>query len=103
MLTTPSVSPKIPNADVEKTDRHVFGFWIYLMSDLVIFAVLFATYAVLQGNTFGGPGPATLFSLPNALAETFVLLTSSFTCGLAALAAQRGKINQTITWLVVTF
>src|SRR5580658_8067621 len=84
-------------------DKHVFGFWIYLMSDLIIFAVLFAAYAVLQGNTFGGPGPAQLFSLPNALAETLILLTSSFTCGLAVLAAQRGKANQTIAWLVATF
>lgn len=93
------MSPK----EVHGDDKHVFGFWVYLMTDLVLFAVLFAAYAVLQGNTFGGPGPATLFSLPNALAETLILLTSSFTCGLATLAAQRGKINQTITWLVVTF
>ena len=84
-------------------DKHVFGFWIYLMTDLVLFAVLFAAYAVLQGNTFGGPGPAALFSLPNALVETLVLLTSSFTCGLAALAAQNKKANQTIAWLVITF
>ena len=84
-------------------DRHIFGFWVYLMTDLVIFGVLFATYAVLQGNTFGGPSGGQLFSLPNALAETLILLTSSFTCGLAALAAQRGKVNQTIAWLATTF
>src|SRR5580658_3638249 len=84
-------------------DKHVFGFWIYLMSDLIIFGVLFAAYAVLQGNTFGGPSGQQIFSLPTALADTLVLLTSSFTCGLAALAAQSKKANQTIAWLSVTF
>src|SRR5580692_2075097 len=84
-------------------DNHIFGFWVYLMTDLVIFAVLFATYAVLQGNTFGGPTPSQLFSLPSALADTLVLLTSSFTCGLAMLAAERKKVNQTISWLAATF
>lgn len=84
-------------------DKHVFGFWVYLMTDLVIFAVLFAAYAVLQSNTFGGPTAQTLFSLPTALADTLILLTSSFTCGLAMLAAERKKANQTIAWLAVTF
>ena len=84
-------------------DKTIFGFWIYLMTDLVMFAALFATYAVLHGNTFGGPGPTDLFSLPNALLETLILLTSSFTCGLATIAALRGKKNQTLAWFVVTF
>lgn len=84
-------------------DKHIFGFWVYLMSDLVIFGVLFAAYAVLQGNTFGGPSGQELFSLPTALANTLVLLTSSFTCGLGLLAAQSKKVNATIAWLAVTF
>lgn len=84
-------------------DKHIFGFWVYLMSDLVIFGVLFASYAVLQGNTFGGPSGQQLFSMPSALAETLVLLTSSFTCGLALLAARSQKVNATIAWLSVTF
>jgi cytochrome o ubiquinol oxidase subunit 3 len=84
-------------------DNHIFGFWIYLMSDLIIFGVLFAAYAVLQGNTFGGPSAQTLFSLPSALTDTLILLTSSFTCGLATLAAQNKKVGQTIGWLVTTF
>jgi cytochrome o ubiquinol oxidase subunit 3 len=86
-----------------QADRHILGFWVYLMTDLIIFGVLFAVYMVLQGNTFGGPSSEVLFSLPTALVNTLVLLTSSFTCGLATLAAQRGKVNQTIAWLVVTF
>lgn len=73
------------------------------MTDLVMFAALFATYAVLKGSTFGGPSAAQLFNLPNALAETLVLLTSSFTCGIAMLAAQKGSKNQTLAWLGVTF
>ncbi len=88
---------------INQDDKYVFGFWIYLMTDLVIFAVLFAAYAVLHGNTFGGPGPAELFGIRNALAETLILLTSSFTCGLAMLAANRGKGNQAIAWLATTF
>lgn len=86
----------------ETSDKTIFGFWVYLMTDLIMFAGLFATYAVLRGNTFGGPPAGALFSLQNALAETLILLTSSFTCGLAILAANRGKKNQTIAWLGVT-
>jgi len=84
-------------------DRHAFGFWVYLMTDLIIFGVLFAVYFILHPNTFGGPSSNDLFSLSTALVNTIVLLTSSFTCGLATLAARRGKVNQTITWLAVTF
>ena len=61
--------------------RTIFGFWVYLMTDCVVFASLFAVYAVLHKNTFGGPSGAQLFSLPYALAETMTLLFSSFTCG----------------------
>jgi cytochrome o ubiquinol oxidase subunit 3 len=89
--------------NIESDDKHIFGFWIYLMSDLIIFGVLFATYAVLQGNTFGGPTAQQLFSLPSALTDTLVLLTSSFTCGLATIAAQNKKVTATIAWLVTTF
>ena len=87
----------------ERADTQVFGLWLYLMTDLIIFGVLFAVYFVLRGATFGGPATYDLFSLRSALAETIVLLTSSFTCGLALIAAQRGKANQTIGWLVATF
>lgn len=87
----------------EQADRHEFGFWVYLMTDIIIFGVLFSVYMVLRANTFGGPSSNDLFSLPTALVNTLVLLTSSFTCGLATLAARRGKLNQTIVWLVATF
>lgn len=81
----------------------VFGFWIYLMSDLVIFGSLFATYGVLHGGTAGGPSGAEIFELPFVLIETFLLLFSSFTYGLAVLAMNADKAAQVRNWLVVTF
>ena len=84
-------------------DKTIFGFWVYLMTDLVMFAALFATFAVLRGNTFGGPSGRELFSLPAALTETLILLTSSFTCGLAMLAVYGNKKSQALIWFVVTF
>jgi cytochrome o ubiquinol oxidase subunit 3 len=86
----------------ETADKVTFGFWIYLMTDCVLFATLFATYAVLHGNTFGGAGAHELFKLPAVLQETLLLLTSSFTCGLAMLALHRQNKNQVIFWFVVT-
>lgn len=89
--------------EAEYNDRVMFGFWVYLMTDLLMFAVLFAVYAVLHGNTLGGPTGSDLFTLPLALTETLLLLTSSFTCGLGMLAARRGIKNQVMAWFGVTF
>lgn len=96
------VEPK-SHHEAEYNDRVMFGFWVYLMTDLLMFAVLFATYAVLHGNTLGGPSGGDLFSPPLALAETLILLTSSFTAGLGMLAARRGIKKQVLTWFGVTF
>lgn len=84
-------------------DVKVFGFWVYLMTDLVIFTVLFATFVVLRNNTVGGPTGRELFDLRPALAETLILLTSSFTCALATLAVHREQKKQSIFWFLVTF
>jgi cytochrome o ubiquinol oxidase subunit 3 len=84
-------------------DVKIFGFWVYLMTDLVIFAVLFATFIVLRGSTFNGPSGKELFELPSALAETLILLTSSFTCALAALAIQKEQKKLSLFWFLVTF
>jgi cytochrome o ubiquinol oxidase subunit III len=89
--------------EAEANDRVMFGFWVYLMTDLLMFAVLFAVYAVLHGNTEGGPGGGELFGLPLALAETLILLTSSFTCGIGMIAARKGDKNQVLAWFGVTF
>lgn len=80
-----------------------FGFWVYLMTDCVLFATLFATYAVLHRNTFGGPSGAELFSLPFVLTETLLLLTSSFTCGLAILGVAAGNKRIVLGGLIATF
>lgn len=84
-------------------NRTVLGFWIYLMTDCVLFASLFATYAVMRGNTDGGLGGDKLFSLPYALVETLLLLTSSFVCGLAMVALQRRNKKLLLQLLFVTF
>lgn len=91
---------------IERYDKDattIFGFWVYLMTDCVLFASLFAVYAVLHNNTFGGPSGAKLFSLPYVLAETMALLFSSFTCGMAVLAAQNKKKKLVSFWFLVTF
>lgn len=80
----------------------MLGFWIYLMSDCLIFAVLFATFAVLGGNYAGGPSPRELFNLPLVAVNTSALLLSSITYGFAVLAMQKNAIRQTQIWLVVT-
>jgi cytochrome o ubiquinol oxidase subunit 3 len=64
-----------------------YGFWIFLLSDIVMFSCFFASYAVLLGKTAGGPSGAQLFDLRSVAAETACLLLSSFTCGLASIAA----------------
>ncbi|HEY8885905.1 MAG TPA: cytochrome o ubiquinol oxidase subunit III [Candidatus Microsaccharimonas sp.] len=84
-------------------EKKTVGFWVYLMTDLVLFASLFATFAVLRNNTAGGPGGSELFDMPFVLLETMILLTSSFTVGLAILGSHRGYNKQTIFWLIVTF
>lgn len=83
--------------------RVTLGFWLYLMTDCILFATLFATYAVLHGNTFGGPSAKELFDLPFVLIETLLLLTSSFTAGLAVLAARYGHKKYLLICLLVTF
>ncbi|HSX28595.1 MAG TPA: cytochrome o ubiquinol oxidase subunit III [Candidatus Saccharimonadales bacterium] len=88
---------------IETESKTLFGFWTYLMTDCVLFASLFATYAVLRNNTFGGPSGSSLFNMPYVLAETLILLTSSFTCGLALVAARSQKSTQVLVWFGLTF
>ena len=68
-----------------------YGFWIFLLSDIIMFSAFFAAYAVLSGETAGGPAGGTLFDIQNTAIETACLLTSSFTCGLAAIGARAGR------------
>ena len=80
----------------------MLGFWIYLMSDCLMFAALFATYGVLGGNYAGGPAPKDVFDLPLVAVNTSMLLLSSITYGFAMLAMYQGRVAATQVWLVVT-
>ena len=80
----------------------LLGFWIYLMSDCLLFAVLFIAYAVLGRHYAGGPSGAELFDLPLVALNTGFLLLSSITYGFAMLASQRAKLGTTLLWLGVT-
>lgn len=83
--------------------KTTFGFWIYLMTDCILFATLFATYAVLHSSTFGGPSSKELFNLPHVFIETLILLFSSGTSGLCLLAAVKMKRIRALAWLIATF
>jgi len=80
----------------------LLGFWIYLMSDCLVFACLFATYAVLGRSYAGGPTGPELFDLPLVAMNTALLLLSSITYGFAMLASQRQHLRNTLLWLAVT-
>jgi len=88
---------------MKSDEKTIFGFWVYIMTDCVLFATLFATFAVLRNSTAGGPSGGELFSMPFALAETLLLLTSSFVCGLAILAARRGDRRLVLIMFAITF
>ena len=80
----------------------MLGFWIYLMSDCLIFACLFAMYGVLGSNYAGGPAPKDLFELPLVALNTSMLLLSSITYGFAMLAMERRQVRMTQLWLGIT-
>lgn len=87
----------------EKSGELLFGFWVFLMSDAIVFGLLFATYAVMLHARAGGPGPAKLFDIKSAFIETLALLTSSFTFGMASLALKYGKrVAPLLGWLAAT-
>lgn len=87
----------------DTVEMQTLGFWLYLMSDLIIFATLFATFAVLGRNYAGGPTGKELFELPYVLGETLLLLFSSVTYGLVMLAVHNGMKKWVLIGLAVTF
>jgi len=80
-----------------------YGFWIFILSDMIVFAGLFAAFAVLAGSTAGGPTGAKLFNLHSVFIETMCLLLSSYTCGLGALSAERRQPTQFFFFAALTF
>jgi len=80
-----------------------YGFWIFILSDMIMFSALFAAYAVLSGNTAGGPTGAELFNIRNVFIETMCLLLSSYTCGIGVLSAERGQPTLFLVFAIFTF
>jgi cytochrome o ubiquinol oxidase subunit 3 len=112
-MTNSSISPMTDSSETPifyLADEHdhadggstMLGFWIYLMSDCLIFAILFATYGVIGTNYAAGPSPKDLFELPLVALNTSMLLLSSITYGFAMLSAQDGKVRGTQLWLLLT-
>lgn len=87
---------------LERYDKAEYGFWLYLMTDIILFASLFATYMILRGSTNGGVTSADLLDPKYALVETIALLTSSFACGIAALALRFKRVGLAAASLIVT-
>lgn len=97
-----NLGPAHPETE-EKRGELLFGFWVFLMSDAIVFGLLFATYAAMLHARAGGPGPEKLYDIKSAFIETLSLLTSSFTFGMASLALKYGKRRRAlIAWLLVT-
>lgn len=99
----PDASTRLPDPHQDVFSSTVLGFWMYLMSDCLLFATLFTTYAVLHDSTFGGPSGRDLFDLRIAFSETMLLLASSVTCGFAVLASLKSNKNGVLGWLAATF
>jgi len=80
-----------------------YGFWLFLLSDIIVFAALFAAYAVLAGSTAGGPNGTELFDKPRVFLETMCLLASSVTCGFGSIAIFRNDARAMYFWMGITF
>lgn len=90
--------------DHDNTDAtDIFGFWIYILSDCIVFAALFAVFAVLRNNLYGQVDILKFTNLSSILLETLALLTSSFSFGLSIIALSKGKLTSIIRWLLFTF
>lgn len=86
----------------EQSRLNILGFWIFLGAEIILFSTLFATFGVLKGSTMGGPSPKELFEINGVMAETLILLTSSFTCGLAVYEMHRHNKKGLLTWFAIT-
>lgn len=103
MSNAAAASDSHPQETPSEFEQRAFGFWLYLMSDAILFALLFATFAVMVDNTAGGPAGKSLFSLSNTFIETMTLLVSSITFGFASIAMRAGNKSGVLLWLFVTF
>lgn len=97
------MSSVISVSEKQISQRMSLGFWVYLMTDCILFASLFATYVVLRTATAGGPSGSEIFEMPLVLAETIILLTSSLTCGIALVMLRQRKIKQMVVAFAATY
>ena len=93
----------LPDEHQDKYTKTIFGFWLYLLTDFVLFSTVMATYVVLRKSTFGGPSASQLLPLPFVLMQTFLLLICAFTSGLAGVFVHRGKKHWTSLFFALTF
>lgn len=100
-MTTHEPSRQLHEHERLADKKSLFGFWLFLMTDFVMFASLFSVFIVLRGNVFAGEH-AHLFDMRGVLAETLILLTSSLTCGLFLIAARANDARAVITWMYIT-
>lgn len=87
----------------DSESKVIFGFWIFILTDFIVFATLFATYAVLHNNTYGGAGIKDILDLPYVLGQSLIFLTSSLSYGLAVVALKKGELQRVMQWLALTF
>lgn len=99
----PDADTRVPDPHQDTFSKTVLGFWMYLMTDCILFASLFTTYAVLHNSTFDGPTSKELFSLSTAFLETMLLLFSSVACGLGMLSSVRNQKNRVVAYFAVAF
>lgn len=97
-----SVATVLEEEEKKSLEAREFGFWVYLMTDAIIFALLFATYVVLSKNSAAGPTSNELFDLRHTAGETALLLLSSLTFGMATIAMAAGRTGRVVLWLAVT-
>ncbi len=102
-MSQPVLHEHFPDPHRDVYSRTTFGFWIYLLTDFVLFGTLFATYAVLSNSTFGGPGVRDIYDLPYTLFPVIILLVSSLTIGCGAAMAHRKDKKWTIVLFGITF
>lgn len=86
----------------EQNRMNILGFWIFLGAEIILFGTLFAMYGVLNARYAGGPTPKDLFEIKGIMVETILLLTSSFTCGLAIFEMRRNNRNGLLLWFIIT-
>ncbi|ENQ3079080.1 TPA: cytochrome aa3 quinol oxidase subunit III [Bacillus pseudomycoides] len=86
----------------EQSRLNILGFWVFLGAEIVLFATLFASYLVLAGRTADGPTPAQIFEIKPVMIETLLLLTSSFTCGIAIHEMRKENKNGMLLWFILT-